>query len=131
MNRSFKPRSLSKFNNQNKGNLSFDPLPSILKRFPFPELSYGHILHKKVYADYYMITPKGAKAFLWFTYENDGNVCYILQLGKHNKIIKAKKYSACFSDDLAYGTVIYGSFFEVNQQSYFTCEIYTIIKVIK
>jgi hypothetical protein len=99
-----------------------ESLPSILSRFPSSELSYENILHKKVSADLYMIIPKGVKSFAWLTYENDKNVCYILHLNKRHKICKAQKYCACFSNDLAYGTVFYGTFFEVNEQPYFTCE---------
>jgi hypothetical protein len=97
-------------------------MEDILNRFPLSELSYENILHKKVHTDLYMVIPKGVKAFAWITYENDKNVCYILHLNKRRKICKAQKICACFSNDLAYGTVFYGTFFEVNEQPYFTCE---------
>ena len=94
----------------------------ILKRFPHLELSYEPILHKKVYADVYALIPKGSKALAWFTYNYDQNVCFIISLNKRNKIINIEKYSACFSDELALGTIIYGTYFEHNNKKHFTCE---------
>ena len=52
----------------------------ILNRFPDIELSYDKILHKKVYADLFMIIPKGQKAFLWITYYESNNVCIVMNL---------------------------------------------------
>jgi hypothetical protein len=95
---------------------------SLLHRFPNIELSYDTMLHKKVGSDLFMAIPKGIKAFAWFTYEYDKNVCYLLHINKYNKIIKSQKYLACFSNDLAFGTVFFGTLFESDKQTYFTCE---------
>ena len=58
----------------------------IIKKFPDIKLSCDNYLHRKVYCDIYLSIPKGIKSFLWFTYENDINVCYILELNKYNNI---------------------------------------------
>ena len=58
----------------------------IIKNFPDIKLSYDNNLHRKVYCDIYLSIPKGTKSFLWFTYENKNNVCYLLQLNKYNQI---------------------------------------------
>ena len=70
--------------------LSHSEKQRLINRLPtHTELSYDVILHKKVYADLFMIQPKGARAYAWFTYIGNQNVCLILALTKHGKI----KYS--------------------------------------
>ena len=66
--------------------LTNDIRQNILKRFPKIELSYDKILHKKVYADLFMIIPKGPKAFLWFTYIEDKNVAILLLLNRESNV---------------------------------------------
>ena len=46
----------------------------ILEGFPDVELSYENILHKKVYADLFIVIPKGKKSFLWITYYKDKKI---------------------------------------------------------
>ena len=99
---------------------------SILKRFPDIKLSYDKTLHNKVYADLFMIVPKGPKAFLWFTYIDNNNVAIVLLLNKRGNIQSLDVYPMCFNADLSLGTLIYGTFFDVNGCHHFTCEeIYT------
>jgi hypothetical protein len=95
---------------------------SILKRFPDIKLSYDKTLHKKVYADLFMIVPKGPKAFLWFTYLDNNNVAILLLLNKRGNIKSLDVYPMCFNADLSLGTLIYGTFFDVNGCHHFTCE---------
>jgi hypothetical protein len=94
----------------------------LLDRFPPLELSYENILHKKVYADVYMLIPNGQKAFVWFTYWQDKNVCLLLRLNEKNNICDITVYPACFASTLALNTVIYGTFFLNNTLPHFTCE---------
>ena len=94
----------------------------LLARFPPLELSYENVLHKKVSADLYMLIPVGQKAFVWFTYWQDKNVCLVLLLNAHNNICDIKLFSACFDAKLALGTVIYGTIFSHNNLTHFTCE---------
>ena len=59
----------------------------IIKRLPQrAELSYDVILHKKVYADFFMIQPKGIRSYLWFTYMGGKNVCLVMQLNKNGNV---------------------------------------------
>jgi hypothetical protein len=94
----------------------------IIKNFPDIKLSYDNNLHRKVYCDIYLSIPKGTKSFLWFTYENKNNVCYLLQLNKYNQIDNVKQYVVCFDDCLSYNTIIYGTHFILNNVNHFTCE---------
>jgi hypothetical protein len=94
----------------------------LLGRFPTLELSYENILHKKVYADVYMLIPTGQKAFVWFTYWQDKHVCFLLRLNEKNNICDISPYPTCFASSLALNTVIYGTVFTNNNLTHFSCE---------
>jgi hypothetical protein len=97
----------------------------LISRFPMQrKLSYDVILHKKVYADLYMIQPKGSRAYAWFTYLGDKNVCVLLDLTKHGKIKDLNVYPVCFSCELSCmsGTLILGTRFNHNGNNFFSCE---------
>ena len=102
--------------------LTDDIRHAILSRFPDIKLSYDKTLHNKVYADLFMIIPKGPKAFLWFTYVNNNNVAILLILNKKGNIQSLNTYPMCFSSDLSLGTLIYGTFFDINSKHHFTFE---------
>ena len=95
---------------------------TVLKRFPNIELSYDKLIHNKVYADLFMIIPKGPKAFLWFTYIENKNVAIILLLNKQENVKSLDIYPICFEDDLSLGTLMYGTFFDINSYHHFSCE---------
>tara|TARA_Y100000589_G_C27139711_1_gene624095 strand:- start:61 stop:999 length:939 start_codon:yes stop_codon:yes gene_type:complete len=95
---------------------------NILKRFPTIELSYDKVLHNKVYADLFMVIPKGPKAFLWFTYVENKNVAILLLLNKQGNVKSLDIYPVCFDDDLSLGTLLYGTFFDINSYHHFSCE---------
>jgi hypothetical protein len=88
-------------------------LGHILKRFPDFELSYETISHNKVSPDYNiaLAIPTGKKAYIWFTFHQEQNVCYLLDLNKDKKITKATRLDACdsFEHKLAFGAVFYGT----------------------
>ena len=106
--------------------LTDDLRQNILKRFPDIKLSYDKTLHNKVYADLFMIIPKGPKAFLWFTYIDNNNVAILLILNKHGNIKSVDVYPMCFNRVLSLGTLIYGTYFDINGRHHFTFEeIYT------
>jgi hypothetical protein len=94
----------------------------LLDRFPSLELSYEHVLHKKVYADLYMLIPKGQKAFAWFTYWQEKNYCFVLLLNDKNNIYNIIPYPVCFDSKLSLGTVLYGTLFSNNNLTHFSCE---------
>lgn len=108
-----------------------DDLKILLQRFPPLELSYDVILHKKVEqqllttstkegglsgtssSDLFLLLPTGTKAFVWYTYWHDKNICLVLPLNERNNInlAQAQILPACFTNDLAWGTVLYGTYF--------------------
>ena len=99
----------------------------ILDEFPNIKLSYENIIHKKVYnLDYVTAIPEGKKCFAWFTYYNNQNVCFIMDLAFNTnnnnfKIIDIKIMNCCFSTELSYGTLFYGTkFYKGN--TFFTIE---------
>ena len=94
---------------------------TVLKRFPNIELSYDKLIHNKVYADLFMVIPKGPKAFLWFTYVENKNVAILLLLNKQGNVKSLDIYPICFEDDLSLGTLMYGTFFDINSHHHFSC----------
>jgi hypothetical protein len=99
----------------------------LIDRFPSLELSYEIVLHNKVRADFYMVIPRGKKAFVWFTYWLDKNVCFVLILNDKNNICDVTSYPACFDSKLSLNTVIYGTLFSNinnsnNAITHFSCE---------
>lgn len=98
---------------------------SILNRFPNIELSYENIPHNKV-QDYDLVfaIPKGEPCFIWFTYFEKSNACFIL---KQNDVISRNDKpfsniflsSAIFDNDLSLGTIFYGTLFDYDNSKFF------------
>ena len=96
---------------------------TLLKEFPNIKLSYENITHKKVYnSDYIVAIPEGKKCFAWFTSVNDKMVCLIMELVNKKNICDIKIVSACFSNDLAYGTILYGTVLYNSHNRFFFIE---------
>jgi hypothetical protein len=93
-----------------------------INKFPKIELSYDTILHKKVHTDLYIIIPVGIKAFAWFTYYKNQNLCVIMYLNNYNHITKVEPTVLSFDRKLSYGTIVYGTYFNSNNTNYFSCE---------
>jgi len=104
--------------------LNYDDKVLLLKRLPSFELSYENILHKKVYGDLFVLIPKGKKAILWITYWKGQNICILMPINQsgHISINDSELYQLCFSNEIAYGTLIYGTVFSVNNMKHFTFE---------
>jgi hypothetical protein len=104
--------------------LTYDEKVLLLKRLPSFELSYENILHKKVCGDVFMLIPTGKKAILWITYWKGQNICILMPLNQsgHISIKESEVYQLCFSNEIAYGTLIYGTVFSVNNMKHFTFE---------
>ena len=106
---------------------SADDKNELMQRFPALELSYETVLHRKVDGDIFVLVPMGTKAFVWYTYWRHRNVCVLLPLNERNNVNMAKIQimPACFTQDLAYGTVLYGTYFYNSntnlKQPYFAC----------
>ena len=94
----------------------------LLNRLPALELSYEPKLHKKVYASAYYIIPKGPKALIWYTYWNDRNVCLLIKLNERGNYSDVQLFPTVFSNALALGTIIYGTYFLHYNRHHFTCE---------
>jgi hypothetical protein len=96
---------------------------NILSDFPNVKLSYENITHKKVYnSDMILIIPDGKKCFAWFTYINERPSCLIMELAGDKNIIDIKHVNACFSNELSYGTILYGTLFTHLGNRFFTIE---------
>ena len=107
----------------NKANtMSQDEKKQLLERLPTLELSYEPKLHKKVYSKVYYIIPRGPKALVWYTYWKDQNVCLLIKLNERGNYSDVSVFVSSFTDKLALGTIIYGTYFIYNHQHYFSCE---------
>ena len=85
---------------------------SLMKRFPEFELSYETISHKKVSTEYNLAVaiPNGKKTFAWFTFHENKDVCYLLDINKDKKITKETLVPDLkFDGKLSLGTILYGS----------------------
>ena len=92
--------------------LSQEEKLQLFNRLPELELSYEPRLHKKVYAPFYYIIPKGPKALVWYTYWKDKNVCLLVLLNERGNYSDIKVFPSVFSNQLALGTILYGTYFE-------------------
>jgi hypothetical protein len=103
--------------------LSYSDKETILSKFPNIKLSYENIVYKKVYnADMNLAIPEGIKCFAWFTTVNDNNVCLIMELTENKQVKDIKINNACFSNELSYGTILYGTVFNHLNNKFFCIE---------
>jgi len=103
--------------------LSREDTSYILGEFPNVKLSYENIVYKKVYNfDYLVAIPQGKKCFAWFTYFKEKPVCLIMELANNKKISNINLVSACFSSELAYGTILYGTLLYNSNNRFFYIE---------
>ena len=93
----------------------------IIKRFPNIEFPFIKTIRNSTKADLYMLIPKGRKYFAWFTFLKGDNVCVFLEYNG-NHITNCFLYNVCCSDDLFYGTILYGTLLKTNNQSFFSVE---------
>lgn len=94
----------------------------LMERFPEIELSYDKLLHNKVQTDLYLAIPKGRKALIWFTYFQDKNICLLMTLDKNNNINDMNIHPYCFSSELSFNTVLYGTFKKEETNNLFVAE---------
>jgi len=103
--------------------LTHEEKESILSEFPNIKLSYENVIYKKVSTgDYFIAIPKGIKCFAYFTNYHNKPVCFIMELTYKKQIVDIKMFNACFSNDLAYGTIFYGTLFYTSGNRFFTIE---------
>lgn len=91
--------------------LSSNQTAQILNRLPEFENAYETISYKTVSPDYNlaMAVPSGRKAYMWFTFHQANDVCYIIDLNKDKKISKVTRLATTIAPELAYGTILYGT----------------------
>ena len=106
--------------------LSQNQTTQLMKRFPEFELSYETISHKKVSPKYdiCLAIPTGKKCFAWFTFHNDNDVCYLLDLNREKKITKSTVIQTGFEHSLSLGTIVYGTWIkeETTENQWFVIE---------
>ena len=88
---------------------------SVAQRFPKFELSYETISHKKVSSEKYQIAlaiPQGKKYYAWFSFYENRNVCYLLELTREKKIGKITMQTIPSTMELSLGTIVYGTMVE-------------------
>lgn len=98
---------------------------SILKHFPNIELSYEKVTHNKVQSDIYLIIPKGKKCFMWFKYFQNKPFCFLMTLNlKTKKITSIETKKTAFDKTLCSGrgTILFGTYFYINQTNCFNIE---------
>lgn len=95
-----------------------------LKRLPRFELSYETICHKKVSTKYdiCLAIPFGKKAFLWYTFKDADDVCFIIDLNKEKRICKSTRLNVTFDPHLSHGTILYGTVIYVDGKQWFIIE---------
>ena len=83
----------------------------LLDKMPRFELSYETISHKKVSTehDVCFAIPTGKKVFVWFTFYQKRDVCYILECNRDKKIVQAIQLEGSSCLPLSYGTLLYGT----------------------
>ena len=91
--------------------LNPNQVADIMRRFPTFELSYETVSHKKVSSEYdvCLAIPYGKKAFLWFTFFQDNDVCFLMELGREKKVSRVTILETYGTSRLALGTLFYCS----------------------
>ena len=94
----------------------------LLRAFPDVKLSYDRLLHRKVSADLYFLIPKGPKAFVWITQFERRNMALVMTLDSKGAIRQLDPVTLAFNDNLALGTILYGSLFDYEGRKCFSVE---------
>jgi len=96
--------------------LSQDETYQLNQRFPQIELSYETIPHRKVSPVYNicLAIPQGKKGYLWFTYHEDDDVCFFMELNRDKKVGRMRIVDFPFDKKLCLGTILYGSLVEID-----------------
>ena len=103
----------------------------LLKRLEPFELSYETISHKKVFPNYdvALAIPNGKKYCAWFSFDNENDVCYLMDYSRNQKINKISiVQTAQFNRELCLGTLLYGTLVTIgdntNQQFFIIEDIF-------
>ena len=101
-------------------------ITNLSNRLPKLELSYETVVHKKVSTIYDICVsiPTGKRQFAWFTYDEDGDVCYLMDLTRDGKIGRIAQISTVkdSTTKFSYGTILYGTLCDVEGLSFFIAD---------
>lgn len=94
--------------------ISSDETYEIMKRFPKIELSYETIPHKKVSPTYNICLTilQGKKGYIWFSFYDDKDVCFFMEINRENKVSKMRIIDMKFDRHLSLTTILYGTLVE-------------------
>ena len=98
---------------------------TLMNRFPSSlKLSYEKRIHNKVSSDICLAIPMGKKVFAWFTYIHKHAVCIILEIGRgrDRKIENIYTIQTSFDENIALGTIFYGTNFMYNNRQFICIE---------
>ena len=104
-------------NTMNESNIiTSDETYEIMKRFPTFELSYETIPHKKVSFNYNICLTvfQGKKGYIWYTFYDEYDVCFFMELNREKKVYKMKMVKNEFDRKLSLGTIFYGTLVEID-----------------
>jgi hypothetical protein len=101
-------------------------IEEIMKRFPNFELSYETVSHKKVSNSYNLCfaIPQGKKCYAWFTFLGEADVCFLFDLNRDKKIVRAYNCPVEFKQSLSLGTIFYGTLAEEKNPLFVVEDIY-------
>lgn len=87
-------------------------LAKYIKRFPNVELPYETVCNSSIIPDDYNISlsiPYGKKSYMWFTFENENDVCYLIDINKDKQLTSQHCLYTNRYNDLSIGTILYGT----------------------
>ncbi len=92
----------------------------LFHRMPHFELSYETIAHKKVLTSYdiALSIPSGKKFIVWFSFDDDKDVCFLIELNRDKKMCKIYQTNLHFHRSLSLGTILYGTLLTVSNDNY-------------
>jgi hypothetical protein len=91
--------------------------------FPDETLGYQHVQN----TNFILALPQGQKCVLWFTTSSTMNVCYLIEIDRHNRFRKSYPIKTCFHSSLSYGsgTIMAGVYFQTKKMRFVsTYDIY-------
>ena len=89
----------------------------LMKRIPPFELSYETIAHKKVFPSYNLglAIPNGKKYYAYFSFQQQTDVCYLMEMNREKKITKVSTMDTLFDSELSLGTMLYGTLIPIDE----------------
>ena len=103
--------------------LNSNQMYNLIGKFPKFDHSYETVSQTGFSPDYNsaLAIPLGKKNFAWFTFLREFDVCYLLDLNKEKKIVKASRIMKEPNNPLGKGTIVYGTTVldEITAQTYF------------